>query len=135
MKLTKLQIESAIALEQAWSDYLESTKTPEEADLGILISRDTAGALLKKSRAIEASKPCGDFKEFLRTLSNEEFRELQAIMLIGRGDYKPTDFQKAYDELGIAPNREQDVSYVMEKMGAANYFADGFEKLNIARMI
>lgn len=135
MILSKEQIEEAIALEQAWSDYLVSTQTSEEADLGIIVSSDTVGARMEQLAAMEASQQCRALKEFLRSRSDEQFRELQAVMFIGRGDYKPTEFQKACDEPGLAPDREQDVSYVMEKMGVSNYFADGFEKLNIARVI
>jgi hypothetical protein len=129
MRLTKHQIKKAIAYEKAWSSYLNGTKTSE----GTLISSLT-GEQIDRLRAIEASPECRAFKEFLRSLSNQEFRELQAVMLIGRGDYQVTEFQRACDEPGLDADRENDVRYVIEKV-EANYFANGFEKLTTARII
>jgi len=135
MKLTKLQIEKAIFLAQAWDDLVESTRPPEDAQIGIVLTPKRIGRTSKRIVAIEASQQCQDYKKFLRGLSDQEFRELQAVMFIGRGDYEPTEYQKACDAPGLAPVRELDVSYLIEKTGVGDYFADGFEKLNGSGMI
>jgi hypothetical protein len=135
MTLTKEQLEKAMALEEAFTAFLRNGQTPEEADLGILISRDNIGKHFEDLRKMEESQQYKDFKEFLGGLSNDEFRELQAVMFIGRGDYKAAEFERACSEPGLSNDRNQDIAYIMEKAGAGNYFADGFEKLNLARMI
>lgn len=132
LTLTKDKIEKAIALEETWSEYLVSTRTPDEADLGLDYQSDK---WRKQLREDEKSQPCKNLKKFLRTLSDQEFRELKVFMWIGRGEYKPAKFHEICDETSVDANREADVSYLIEKMEAANYFRDGFEKLNIARII
>ena len=132
MQLTKETIEKAIALEEAWSGYLISTRSTEEAESGIdYQSGKWRDQLLKD----EATQHCKGLKAFLRALSDAEFRELKVLMSIGRGEYPPTEFQDIYEQTSMAADREEDVSYMIEKMEVANYFRDGFEKLNTAKMI
>ena len=132
MKLTKTQVEKAIDLEQAWSDYLASTRTAAEADLGIDYQSDK---WREKLRDDEESPQCKNLEEFLRALSDAEFRELKVFMWIGRGEHKPAEFQEIYEDTSMATDRDEDVLYMIEKMEAANYLRDGFEKLNAARII
>jgi hypothetical protein len=132
MQLTKEKIENAITLEEAWSDYLVSTKTPDEADLGLAYQSNKWREQLLKA---EGTQQCKKLKAFLRGLSDPEFCELKVFMWIGRGEYKPTEFQEIYEQTSMAANKEEEVSYMIEKMESANYLRDGFEKLNNARII
>src|SRR3954464_11587331 len=113
MILTKEDIEKAIALEHACSDFYKNNQIPETED--VVLSGQMLWDRMDQFESREAAPEIVAFKEFLHSLSNDQFRELQAVMFIGRGDYKPTEFQEACDEPGLSKNREEDVLYVMEK--------------------
>ena len=130
MILSKHKIEQAIVLSQAFSGHLARPET----DMSLLLWPE------KLSRKVdhlmeEVSAQCRTFKSFLGCLTDIEFRELQALMFIGRGDYRPEEFEKAFDETWVDGDRELEILYMMGKAAAPEHFAEGFEKLNRARMI
>ena len=134
MKLTREQIEEAQVLEKAVREYYESTRLQDDEEDGLLFSAGNFKKAAEKIHAVDASDQHRDFGEFLRVLSDQELREMHAIMWIGKGIHSPSDFQKACDEAGPSATREQDVEY-LEGLAANGYFAAGIEKLKTARVI
>ena len=131
MELTKHKIEQAITLSQAFSNYL----TASYDKLPFVITAPQLSAFTETMRTIDASQEGGALKSFLDSLSLVGLRELQAIMFIGRGDFPAKEFTRAFEASRLSGNRNNEASYIMHKMTAPDYLADGFEKLNKARMI
>jgi Protein of unknown function (DUF3775) len=129
MELTKQKIEQAIALSQAFGRFISPGKdTP-----WVISVQEMPGKL--EMHAIEASEEFQALKAFFHCLSDIELRELQALMFIGRGDYPAIEFRQVFDAIGLNENREDEKNYMIHKISAADYLAEGFEKLNRARMI
>ncbi len=130
MTLSKHKIEQAIVLSQALKGHLARPET----DMSHLLWPEKLSRQLGHLME-EVSIQCRTLKSFLRCLTDIEFRELQALMFIGRGDYRPEEFDKAFDETWMEGDRELEILYMMGKATAPDHFAEGFEKLNRARMI
>jgi Protein of unknown function (DUF3775) len=129
MELTKQKIEQAIALSQAFSRFISPGKdTPS-----VISVQEMPGKL--EMHAIEASEEFRALKAYFHCLSDVELRELQAIMFIGRGDYPAIEFRQVFEAIGLNKNRDDEENYMIHKISAADYLAEGFEKLNRARMI
>jgi hypothetical protein len=104
------------------------------SSLGTVWPGDPADRISRISQLFD-SPECKRLSDFLRSLTDDELRELQVVMFIGRGDYGPTDWDQAVSDTSIAANRQQEVDYILEKSDFGGCLADGFEELNRSRMI
>jgi Protein of unknown function (DUF3775) len=132
MTLTKQQIEKAISLFDYYRAAHDRIFPP--SDLGTIWPGDPAERMSGINQLYDSDE-CKKLSEFLRSLKDDELREFQAVMFIGRGDYDAKDLEQAIAETDIATDRQQEIDYILEKSDFGGYLADGFEQLNRARMI
>ena len=141
MKLTKRKIDRIVALSERCFEYLMSyaphngllvhlPPKPDCTEVGCIMDSMVNG--------LREITPCAEFQElrrFLSRLSDTELRELLALIFIGRGPWAAEEFDTAFENALIGSDRDTEISFIAANLLASDDLAEGFEKLNRARVI
>jgi hypothetical protein len=141
MKITKRKIERLIALSEACFEHLFSNErrhshsphfSPKMGSFGF---EQVMDGMLDGVSALQTCQPFQELSAFLRALSDIERREVLALICVGYGSTSAPDFQSAFDSARVGRDREDELCFIAANLFSADDLAEGFEKLNRARVV
>jgi hypothetical protein len=141
MKLTIGKIEKLVSLSEACFEYLMASE-PQGAYSGSGSSGTKDPNAKKTQREIRdgprSIKNCAAFQELeslLYSLSETELREVLALIFVGCGPWPAEDFQTAFEQTLVRRDHAKEISFIAANLIASDNLAEGFEKLNRARIV
>lgn len=134
LTLSKAKIDRAVRLAAAFWEKEKELMPPSNAIVHVTdLLADSSLSL--KMEEFKNTAEYARFHEYLLGLSPAEMRELQALMYLGRGDWKLQDFWQECEDLRMENDPEREAQHVMEKAPFVEYISAGFEVLNRKRII
>jgi hypothetical protein len=92
-------------------------------------------AAIQRGRDLDQTPEAKALTTYLEALSLDQIKELQVLMYTGRGDYDAREWRRACGELPMSGNKEVEIEQLIEKTPLAEYLMDGFDQINLARII
>ncbi len=123
LAITKEKIDRAVILARKYRETFPPDTSPEPRSLA-----DFHNGLNPTDEELAIAEL---FYDFLLRLSPEEMRELQALMYLGRGDYRPENFWDECDHLSMDDDQEIETNHVLSKSAVlVDYLFEGFSRMN-----
>jgi hypothetical protein len=132
LHITKDIVEHVLQLFDGYSNRAHEFFPPSNKAVDLFATMKES---LDKGAQLENTSEAKELYKFLSGFSLQQLKELQVMMYVGRGDYEAAQWEQACGHIHMTENKELEIGQLVEKTCLNDYLADGFERLNTARII